>query len=474
MAIALAKTKEISPARLAAFNILRQVETGAFSSVLLAAHEPQLQPADRALCHELVLGVLRWQLRLDKIVEHFAQRRVENLDAGVRIALRLGLYQLRFLTRIPASAAVNESVSLVRAARLSSATAFVNAVLRRAVREPEYDPASEVSDSLERIAVETSHPVWLIERWAKSFGLAETESFARANNTVPPTVFRTVDAQANESEILASLRSADAALESSAIADGAWRVSGATAMLRELSATGRIYLQDEASQLVAQMLEARRDERVLDLCAAPGGKTTLIADRTGDKATVIAADRSAGRMATVIETTKLHALKGIKPILLDAVQTLPFEPRSFDKVLVDAPCSGTGTLRRNPEIRTRLAADEIPALAAKQKQILSNAAEVLKPRGRLVYSTCSVELEENEEVIQEFLARDDRFRLASTVRTWPQREGCDGFFIVTLEKRKEDLPRKGQRRKEEPQRRQTGFCSFVLCVLFVARLCAFA
>ena len=130
-----------------------------------------------------MLGVLRWQLRLDKIVEHFSKRRVESLDPAVRIALRLGLYQLRYLTRIPGSAAVNESVSLVRAARLSSATAFVNAVLRRAIREAEYDPATEVSDPIEKIAVQTSHPVWLIERWAKSFGIAEAESFARANNT---------------------------------------------------------------------------------------------------------------------------------------------------------------------------------------------------------------------------------------------------------------------------------------------------
>ena len=173
MAIVLAKVKEISPARLAAFIILQQVETGAFSSVLLAAQEPHLQPADRALCHEIVLGVLRRQLYLDKIVEHFSKRRIASLDPAVRIALRLGLYQLRFLTRIPASAAVNEAVSLVRVARLSSATAFVNALLRRAIREAEYDPAAEVSDPLERIAVETSHPVWLVERWAKSFGVAE-------------------------------------------------------------------------------------------------------------------------------------------------------------------------------------------------------------------------------------------------------------------------------------------------------------
>ncbi len=225
MAIVLAKTKEFSPARVAAFKILEQVESGAFSSILLAAEEPKLQPLDRALCHELVLGVLRWQLRLDKIVEHFSKRRIETLDLPVRIALRLGLYQLRYLTRIPESAAVNESVSLVRAARLSSATAFVNAVLRRAIREAEYDPAAEVSDPLEKIAINTSHPRWLIERWATSFGVEVTEAFARANNTVPPTVFRVVKNRANESEVLERLRSAGTTLERSNVTDGAWRVS---------------------------------------------------------------------------------------------------------------------------------------------------------------------------------------------------------------------------------------------------------
>jgi 16S rRNA (cytosine967-C5)-methyltransferase len=431
----LAKFKEVSPARLAAFNVLQQVEAGAFSSVLLAAEEPKLSPADRSLCHELVLGVLRWQLFLDRIFEHCSKRRIESLDSAVRIALRLGLYQLRFLTRIPASAAVNESVSLVRAARLSSATTFVNAVLRRAIREAEYDPAAGVSDPLERIALQTSHPVWLIEGWAKSFGIAEAETFARANNVVPPTAFRVVGMRANQEEVLSRLNAAGATVEPSQVADEAWRVSGATPVLRELSAAGQIYLQDEASQLVAQMVGVKSGERVLDLCAAPGGKTTLMADRAGDDTMIIAADRSAVRMETLIATSKLHELKAIKPVLLDAAEQLPFQPGAFDKVLVDAPCSGTGTLRRNPEIRWRLSPADIYAFAEKQKQILSQAANAVKPGGRLVYSTCSVERDENEEVIQEFLARDDRFHSLKTLRTWPHRDVCDGFFIATFQRR---------------------------------------
>lgn len=427
----MAKVKEISPARLAAFNILQQVETGAFSSVLLASEELRLQSADRALCHELVLGVLRWQEYLDKIVEHFSKRRIESLDPAVRIALRLGLYQLRFLTRIPASAAVNESVSLVRVARLSSATAFVNALLRRAIREPEYDPATEVSDPLERIAVQTSHPHWLIDRWARSFGVAETEAFAKANNVVPPTAFRVVSTKANESEVLSKLSEAGATLESSDVAQGAWRVSGATSLLRELSAAGEIYLQDEASQLVAQFVNAKPGERVLDLCAAPGGKTTQIADRSG--ALIVAADLSATRLETIKATMRLHDLENISPVLLDATEQLPFAPHSFDKVLVDAPCSGTGTLRRNPEIRWRLSTAGVAQLAEQQKQILRRAVEMVKPGGHLIYSTCSVEHDENEQVIQDVLASDAHFRPLNTIRTWPHREGSDGFFIAVFE-----------------------------------------
>ncbi|HKE58472.1 MAG TPA: transcription antitermination factor NusB, partial [Pyrinomonadaceae bacterium] len=185
----MAKVNDVSPARRVAFEILRKVSDGGFSSTLLAASEPELEPLDRALCHELVMGVLRWQLQLDKLIAHYANRQITGLDLPVLLALRLGLYQLRFLSRVPASAAVNESVNLVGRARLKSAQPFVNAVLRRATREPDYDPAKGVADACERIAIQTSHPVWLIEGWSKAFGLTETQLFARANNQTPVTSF---------------------------------------------------------------------------------------------------------------------------------------------------------------------------------------------------------------------------------------------------------------------------------------------
>lgn len=442
MAIALATSKQVSPARRAAFEILREVEAGAFSSILLAAYEPQLKPADRALTHQLVLGVLRWQLWLDKLIEHYSKRAVANLDLPVRLALRLGLYQLRFLTRVPAAAAVNESVQLVRSARVSSAAAFVNAVLRRAIREADFDPA-DLSDPLERLAVQTSHPVWLVQRWTEEFGAEEAEAFVRANNLIAPTAFRVV--QGNFQGIVARLRDAGGIVDQSTVAEDAWRVSGATSLVRELTANGNIYLQDEASQLVAQTVDVKPGERILDLCAAPGGKTTLIAQRAEQmqrveqtqraegRALIVASDRSAKRLDTVLKITASHNLTSIKSLLLDAAQPLPFANSAFDRILVDAPCSGTGTLRRNPEIRWRISESDIHELATQQKLFLHNAARVLKPGGQLVYSTCSVEREENEEVIDDFLRKHTEFHPISTRRLWPHHEGTDGFLIASLQ-----------------------------------------
>lgn len=441
MAIALARLKDISPARLAAFEILRQVDRGAFASNLLASDDLKLQPLDRALTHELVLGVLRWQLQLDRIIEHFSKRKTDDLDLGVKLALRLGLYQLRFLSRIPAPAAVNESVSLVRAAKLSSATSFVNALLRRVIREGDFDPSAAIEDPIERLAVRTSHPRWLVQRWVESFGPETTEAFALANNQPPPVVFRVVTQRAEQSEVVERLTEAGARLEESRIVAGAWRVSGATSVVRELAARGQIYLQDEASQLVARSLDARPQQKILDLCAAPGGKTTLIADLAGDEASIIATDVSPSRLQTLQNSIAKQQLKSIQTSVVNASLALPFPPRSFDRVLVDAPCSGTGTLRHNPEIRWRLEPGDFPRLADQQLTFLRNAAQVLRDGGRLIYSTCSVEKEENEQVVKAFLETDNRFvptkittKGETSIRTWPQTDGCDGFFMSAFER----------------------------------------
>jgi 16S rRNA (cytosine967-C5)-methyltransferase len=441
------KSRVVSPARRAAFEILRRVEDeGAFASVLLAVSDEEMRAEDRALCYELVMGVLRWQLWLDALIEHYAGRKAESLDEPVRRALRLGLYQLRFLSRIPASAIVNEAVNLAYLARLRSAAGFINAVLRRATREPLFDPAEKIADPLERLAIETSHPAWLLERWAKSFGLEEAEKFARANNQQPPVAFRLTSKNHDGQSILSELREAGAKVTPSQVVPAAWRVEGAGAVVRRLAGAGVIYLQDEASQLVAHVLEAKAKERVLDVCAAPGSKTTHLAALAPDARLIVACDLYEHRLRTVLETASRAGVKNIEALAHDATAALPFAAQAFDRVLVDAPCAGTGTLRRNPEIRWRISAVDISDLSARQRLILSNAASAVRSKGRLVYSTCSVETEENENVVASFLQEHTEFRQLAvhapaslkradgSLRTWPQRDGTDGFFVAAFER----------------------------------------
>ena len=436
-----------SPARRAAFQILRRVELeGAYASVLLAGLDREMREDDRALCHELVLGVLRRQLWLDRALEHFAKRSIDKIDLPVKLALRLGLYQLRFLSRIPPSAAVNESVNLVRAAGLRSAASFANAVLRHATREPDYDPASGVVGAAEKLAIETSHPMWLIERWTSAFGLAETAALAHANNEPAPVAFRFTQRRKDAKQIIKELEGRGARVSLSKIAPDAWRIDGAGSTLRELTREGLIYLQDEASQLVAHLLGAQPGDRVLDVCAAPGSKTTHLA-ALAPRALIIAGDLRAHRLRTLNQLAKQQGTDNIAVVACDATQRLPFADASFDRVLVDAPCSGTGTLRRNPEIRWRLNAADVGELSSKQISILSNAAELVRPGGRLIYSTCALEPEEDEFVVERFAKEHNEFaqvQLAAAnelhtetgaIRTWPHRHGTDGFFVAAFERR---------------------------------------
>ncbi|HWS87028.1 MAG TPA: 16S rRNA (cytosine(967)-C(5))-methyltransferase RsmB [Pyrinomonadaceae bacterium] len=428
----------VSPARRAAFEVLRRVEEdGAFAAPLLANLPGGLSAEDRGLAYELTLGVLRRQLWLDRVVEHFSERKTGKLDVPVRLALRLGLFQLRLLTRVPAHAAVNESVQLAHAEGFRSAAPFVNAVLRRATREPDFDPAKEIEDPLERIAVETSHPPKLVRRWAAAFGTEEAASFARANNDSAPAAFRVNTLKADPAALVERLRAEGLSVAPSRVAPDGWRVeggAGASATLRGLADEGLVYMQDEASQLVAHVLGARPGERVLDACAAPGSKTTHLAALAGDCALVVAGDLYEHRLRVVAETCARLGVKGVRPVALDAEAALPFADETFDRVLVDAPCTGTGTLRHNPEIRWRLSPESFRELPAIQSRILFEAARCLRRGGRLVYSTCSVEREENEEVVAAFLQTHTDFTQTQATRTWPHRDDVDGFYVASLEK----------------------------------------
>ena len=440
----------VSPARRAAFEVLRRVdEEGAFAAPLLANLPGELSPEDRALCYELTLGVLRRQLWLDRALEHFSGRASGKFDPPVRRALRVGLFQLRFLARVPAHAAVNESVNFAHASGLRSAAPFINAVLRRAAREPDFDPAAALEDPLERIAVATSHPPWLIRRWAEAFGLEEAAAFAAANNDSAPASFRVNTLKADSDPLVEEMRGRGLRITPSRVAPGGWRVEGGVGSeLRALAARGLVYMQDEASQLVAHVLGARPGERVLDACAAPGSKTSHVASLAGGRALVVAGDLYEHRLRVVAQTCERLGVQGVSLVALNAEAALPFAVSAFDRVLVDAPCTGTGTLRHNPEIRWRLTSESFRELPRVQARILSEAARVLRPGGRLVYSTCSVEREENEEVVAAFLReRPDFTRAEATpappslllpgraARTWPHRDDVDGFYVAALEKR---------------------------------------
>ncbi|MEP6924646.1 MAG: 16S rRNA (cytosine(967)-C(5))-methyltransferase RsmB [Pyrinomonadaceae bacterium] len=447
------QSQKVSAARLAAFEILQKIAVEkAFSAILLPAYEENLKPEDRALCHELTLGILRNQTWLDAHIAHFSGKNPEKLDLAVRLALRIGLYQLKFLTKIPASAAVNESVNLVYLAKKRSAAGFANAVLRKSEREPNFNPLESIENPVQRLAVETSHPIWLLKKWQDQFGFDETVKLARINNEAPPTAFR-ITAE-NKENILEELQNEGAALSESSIVSNAWRISGATQKLRAFVAAGAIYLQDEASQLVAHIARINAGENFLDVCAAPGGKTTLVAALYAQtrkpnselQSLLTAGDYTAPRIRILRETIAKYAPEKIAIVRYDATQSLPFADRIFDCVLVDAPCSGTGTIRHNPEIRWHLSKEDFAILAEKQLRIFSNAAALVKTCGRVIYSTCSLEPEEGEQIIAKFLSQNGDFALvkrdlpkkfvcgANSVRTFPPRDDTDGFFITVLER----------------------------------------
>lgn len=442
----------VSRARLAAFDILRRVESdGAYSSILIAAlPDTNLSREDRALAHELVLGVLRRRRTLDYFIERYSRRPVEKLDIAVIIALRMGLYQIRYLTRIPESAAVNESVNLVKRARLTSAAGMVNAVLRNAARHKDDKAGEGMRDSIERASIETSHPRWMIERWINLLGEHDAIRLAEANNETPCIAFRVNTLLTTEEDVLSALQNEGIVITSSTIVPGAFVVeSGQASAVIQAAQQGLIYIQDEASQLISLLVAPREGERILDLCAAPGSKSSHLAVLTSNQSQIIAADIHPHRLIALKQACQKLNAHSVDAVALDATRELPFDNAlKFDRVLIDAPCTGTGTLRRNPEIKWRLSADAISQLSFIQIRLLERAASVTRPGGKLVYSTCSIEREENEAVIERFLSGNEQFRLIRSeayeaittsegfVRTFPHLHSTDGFFAAVLEKSK--------------------------------------
>jgi 16S rRNA (cytosine967-C5)-methyltransferase len=411
----------ISPARKAAFDILLALERdlarknprGPHADALLNSKtNKKLSPADRHLATTLVLGVLRWQILLDAELKRLLTKTKKQLDPEVSIALRMGAFQLRFLDRIPAHAAIDESVELTKQSGHRFASGLVNAVLRKfAAANPAADLPQETAGELA-----VAHPAWLVERWTQFYGLDAARAICHHGQTQPARTIRLANPVV-ETELTA----AGVTLEPTNLLTAARTVTSgdivATAAYRE----GRVRIQDEGSQLIAELAAVSGNpldqkvksipiaKSILDTCAAPGGKTLILAERHPE-AHILACESSPPRLAELRERLSAHAAR-IECRLADA--TALTENSVFDLVLADVPCSGTGTLGRNPEIRHRLRPEDLARHAERQRAILSAGLCAVRPGGRVLYSTCSLEPEENEHVVAAVLAENQNARQIS-------------------------------------------------------------
>jgi 16S rRNA (cytosine967-C5)-methyltransferase len=480
----------IAPARLAAYEALRAVNSRAadLPAALARARSALRDERDRGLAGEIATGTLRWQAAFDHVIGEFSRRPIDRLDPEVVDILRLTLFQLLHLDRVPASAAVNDAVQLTRNVGKSSSASFVNAILRRASRERASLPlpprmAGDAAAELDYLETTLSHPRWLVGRWRDRYGFEAAEAWCRFDNAVAPLTLRANRLRVTRESLAEALHAAGVETTPTRFAPDGLVVRSGNPLGSDLDFPGPTHrnsrsdpragpgsdlefagtrgarggksrsdpwfvVQDEASQLVAVMARARAGERVLDSCAAPGGKTTAMAADMGDRGLLVASDVRPRRVRLLAEAVRTAGAQCVRVIQANAAQALPFA-RVFDLVLIDAPCSGLGTLRRDPDIKWRRSPDEFPSMASLQLRILTSAAAVVRTGGRLLYSTCSSEIEENDEVVDRFLAAHHpgfrrsplQFPAAPELvgpdgyfRTLPFRDGLEAFFAAALVK----------------------------------------
>ncbi|NVN90010.1 MAG: 16S rRNA (cytosine(967)-C(5))-methyltransferase RsmB [Desulfuromonadales bacterium] len=443
-----------NPRQAACSVLLKIAKEGCFADQLMDRELTggRLSGPDRGLFAELVFGVLRRQGTLDHILAGLVTQPLAKLEPQVLIFLRVGLYQLVYLDRIPESAAVNESVNLVKNV-LPRASGLVNAVLRNYLRHKDTvtfpDPLTAPAAS---IAARHSHPAWLVKLWFSQLGEEETEHLAEASSRQPPLTLRANTLRISRDELMS--RFADNGI--SAIpcrfsphgfqVEGRHHIPGLPGF-RE----GLFTVQDEASQMASLLLNPQPGERVLDACAAPGGKTTHLAQLMDNRGELLAMDVAGSKLPLILETARRLGISIIRTRAADLLNAAAFPADAFDRVLLDAPCSGLGVIRRNPEAKWRLTSADITRLAATQHSLLKNAVRMLKPGGVLLYSTCSTTVEENESVVLDFLSRrpdcvlenlvdifpeyGELFTAQGMFRAWPHRHGMDGFFAARLRKK---------------------------------------
>ncbi len=456
-----------APARRAAYRILLDVETGRadLPQAIAAARGHLDDPRDQALAAAIAIGTQRWRGALDYLIERFARRHIGAIDTEVLTSLRLSAYQIIYLTRIPPSAAVGEGVDLVREARKKSAAGFVNAVLRAIARERDAPPLPRRPDGsigederrtaalLDYLSVTLSHPRWLVARWLTRYGEEATEAWLRFNNEEAPLTVRANLLKISVEDLAARLQEHGVSTARTRFAPHGLVATSGNPIRTPLEREGLFVVQDEASQLAGLMLPVKPGDRVLDACASPGGKTTEFAAEMEDRGLIVASDVRARRVALLRETVRRSGTTCVRMTQADFTRPAPFGA-IFDAVLLDAPCSGLGTLRRDPDIKWRRAESDLAELAAAELLMLQHAADAVRPGGWLAYATCSSEPEENEDVVSRFLeARPDYMAVpaparmtapddasspidaAGHLRTYPHLHRLEAFFAALLQRR---------------------------------------
>lgn len=450
-----ASSEKIGVRQLAA-EILTKVDTRkAYADILLdsAINSNLLDERDRALLTQIVYGTLRWRGNLDARLDLHLQRALADTDALIRNLLRLSLYQLFFLDKVPDYAAVNDAVEVAKNLKNGKAAGFVNGVLRNVLRQKNGEVwVGPRKDAGAALAAAYSHPQWLVDKWLDYFGNDEAIALMRACNEQAPLVIRVNNTRCSRDDLLRMFT--DIGIEAEPTPHSTAGISLTSAPSVEKMpgfAEGFFQVQGESSQLVSNLLGPQANERILDACAAPGGKATHIAELMQDRGAVIALDKSAGGLRKIGENAARLRLHSIQTVLGDASIGLPDRfAESYDRILVDAPCSGFGTLRSHPEIKWQRDQKDVKRISQLQQKILNNVGNYLKPGGVLVYSTCTLMREENEDVVQEFLAgrvgfylEDAAAYLPETAKTLvkdkyflslPHRDNTDGFFAARLRK----------------------------------------
>jgi len=442
-------------ARASALEILRRVETGdAYASVLLRTSGTSGR--DMALTTELVYGVLRRRMWLDHLIGSFSSRPLKEIDFALLLILRLAVYQILFLDRVPDHAAVNEAVRSARTVARGGRTgaAFVNGLLRTMIRKRSRIPAppdpARAKDPAAALALSGSHPEWLVRRWVGRFGLEETQRLIAAANAPASQALRANRLRTTSSDLAARLSAEGVRTRPSAVLPDFLIVEEGSPQRTRAFDEGLFYIQDEAAGLVVAMVGATARMTILDACAAPGGKATALAEMLGAEGLVVAGDRHPARLRLLTQNAKRLGVR-CAIVAADMAAAPPLRPEArFDAVLVDAPCSGTGVIRRHPELRYRLSPEDLPRFTAIQSSLLARGAALVRPGGALVYAVCSLEPEEGSERIQALLASHPEFRpedpavgagnsalcasdpAGPALVTLPHRDAMDGFFAMCL------------------------------------------